>query len=101
MIRFSYGAVLGNVSGEQVEGKIPADFFDEGSDGFGFGGKNSPSAGWSGREFTATDDVALVHADGNAYYNVSLVFQGQLVSRSVYHPIGKVYLNEEILREME
>ena len=101
MIRFSYGAVLGNVSGEQVEGYIPADFFYEGSDGFGFGGKNSPSAGWSGRQFTTTDDVALVHADGNAYYNVSLVLKGSGSLWSVSHPIGTVHLEEETLREME
>jgi len=47
-------------------GDLPADFFDERSNSLGFVGKNSLSAGRTRREFTSADDMAFVHANGDA-----------------------------------
>jgi len=47
-------------------GNLPANFFDERSNGLGFVGKNSLSARRTRWEFTTTDDMAFVHTNGNA-----------------------------------
>src|SRR5579862_3564740 len=65
MIRFSYGAVL--VVSTKLNEEIPANFFDERSDGLGLLRKNALSTRRSRRKFSPTDNMSSIHPNGNAY----------------------------------
>jgi hypothetical protein len=46
--------------------EVPNDFLDEGSYGLGLLRKISLSTGWTRRKLTSLNNMAFVHANGNA-----------------------------------